>query len=102
MSSGLASPDENDPIRVILARIVKSPDSAESQVLVKAILCVISGRDEVTVAELCSLSEETLELLHAFARDRTAGLYEQSFLEGLVKRLHAMHGEAPGSAPLAA
>lgn len=102
MSADLSPRGENDPIRVILARILENPDSSESQVLIKAVLCVISERDNVTVAELCSLGEEALGLLDAFVRERMAGRYEHDFLDGLVKRLHAMGRIATGSSPLAA
>ena len=101
MNDGVAI-DGNDPIRIILARVLKDRNSAESQKLIRAVQAVISGRDDITVAELCSLSEEMLGLLDAFARDRMAGLYEQSFLEGLSNRLRSQHEATTVHPPLAA
>jgi hypothetical protein len=102
VSVGVKTPDENDPIRVILARALKNSDSAESSKLVKAVLSIISDRDEISVAELCSLSEEMLCLLDAFARNRMAGAYEQAFLEGLSNRLRSQCEVDPADSPLAA
>ena len=102
MSAGIPSRGESDPIRIILARALKNPESAESQTLVKAVLSVISDRDDVTVAELCSLNAEMLGLLDAFARDRMAGRYDASFLEGLANRLRSQHPSANIAAALAA
>ena len=85
-------PNGINPIEIILARAAEDPETAESRTLVKAVLSVIRNQDDVTVGELCALSSEALDLIHAFAQDCMAGRYERAFLESVTARLAAQQG----------
>jgi hypothetical protein len=90
MRSTVYAPDEVDSAHAILARAAESPDTPESQTLVKAALAVIANQNDITVSELCALSPEGLDLVDAFVQDRLSGRYDDGFLQTLCSKLLSM------------
>jgi predicted transcriptional regulator YheO len=83
-----------NPIEAILGRASENSETRESQTLVKAVLSVIRNQDDVSVGELCALSTEALDLLHAFVQECMAGRYERSFLDGVAASLVSRQGRS--------
>ena len=60
--------------------------------MIRSVISLIRNQDDVTVSELCALSAEALDLIHAFAQECLKGRYERAFLEGVAASLVSKQG----------